>query len=81
MNQGKWKNEKTRLVAAWIVNTPEISASARSFAKENPNVPILYRAWLKHESLQSLITPDGISVLDPELHFGELSNVLWAMTV
>jgi hypothetical protein len=81
MNQGKWKNEKTRLVAAWIVNTPEISTSARSFAKENPNAPILYRAWLKHENLQSLITPDGISVLDPELHFGELTNVLWAMTV
>ena len=81
MDQGKWKNEKTRLVAAWIVNTPDIVTSARLFAKENPNAPILYRAWLNHENLQSFITPDGISVLDPELHFGELSNVLWAMTV
>ena len=77
----EWKNEKTRLVAAWIVKTPEITTSARLFAKENLNAPILYRSWLKHENLHSFITPDGISVLDSELHFGELSNVLWAMTV
>lgn len=76
-----WKNEKTRLVAFWIVNTPEISASARTFAIENPNAPILYRSWIKHEEFQALITPDGISVLDPELHFGELSEFLWALTV
>lgn len=77
----EWKNEKTRLIAIWILNTPEISASARTFAKENPNAPILYRAWIRHEGFQAVITPDGISVLDPELHFGELSNILWAMTV
>ena len=77
----EWKNEKTRLVATWIFNTPDISTSARLFANENPNAPILYRAWLNHENLQSFITPDGISDLDPELHFGELSNVLWTMTV
>jgi hypothetical protein len=77
----EWKNEKTRLVASWIVNTPDISTSAHSFAKSNPNAPILYRAWIKHENLQSFVTPDGVSVLDPELHFGELSDVLWAMTV
>jgi hypothetical protein len=26
-------------------------------------------------------TPEGISVLDPELDFGELSLVLWTLTV
>jgi hypothetical protein len=77
----EWKNEKTSLVAKWIVNTPDISTSAQSFAKSNPNAPILYRAWIKHENLQSFVTPDGVSVLDPELHFGELSDLLWAMTV
>ena len=47
------------------------------------------RRWLflasKMEELasemQKLVTPDGISVLDPELHFGELSDVLWTLTV
>ena len=81
MNQGKWKNEKTRLVASWIVNTPEISESARQFATANPNVPILYRAWLKSANMQKVNTPEGISVLDPELHFGALSDVLWTLTV
>jgi hypothetical protein len=76
-----WKNEKTKLVASWIINTPEIYQSARKFATENPSVPILYRAWLKAEGMQKVNTPEGISVLDPELHFGELSDVLWALTV
>lgn len=76
-----WKNEKTKLVASWIVNTPEICDSARQFAKANPNAPILYRAWLKSANMQKVNTPDGISVLDPELHFGELSDVLWTLTV
>ena len=81
MTGGNWKNEKTRLVASWIVNTPEIYRSARKFAIENPTAPILYRAWLKSANMQKLITPEGISVLDPELHFGELSDVLWTLTV
>jgi hypothetical protein len=77
----EWKNEKTKLVASWIINTPEICQSARNFAKENLNVPILYRAWLKSANMQNVVTPDGISVLDLELHFGELSDVLWTLTV
>ena len=76
-----WKNEKTKLVASWIINTPNISQSAREFAASNPSAPILYRAWLRTEGMQEVVTPDGISVLDPELHFGELSNVLWTLTV
>ena len=76
MTNHLWNNEKTKLVASWIINTPEIYQSARKFAIENPDAPILYRAWLKSESMQKLITPDGVLVLDPELHFGELSNVL-----
>ena len=71
-----WNNEKTKLVATWIVNTPEIYQSARKFVINNPDAPILYRAWLKSESMQKLVTPDGIPVLDPDLHFGELSEVL-----
>lgn len=81
MSNSTWKNEKTKLVASWIINTPEICQSARNFAKENPNVPILYRAWLKSANMQNVVTPDGISVLDLELHFGELSDVLWTLTV
>jgi len=81
MSTGSWKNEKTKLVASWIINTPEICQSARNFAKENPNAPILYRAWLKASEMQKVVTPDGISLLDPELHFGELSDVLWTFTV
>ena len=69
------------LVASWILNTPEICHSARNFARVIPNVPILYRAWLKSANMQNVVTPDGISMLDPELHFGELSNVLWTLTV
>jgi len=63
------------------MNTPEIYQSARKFALDNPSAPILYRAWLKAEEMQEVVTLDGISVLDPELHFGELSNVLWTLTV
>ena len=81
MSTGSWKNEKTRLVASWIMNTPEIYQSARKFALDNPSAPILYRAWLKAEEMQEVVTLDGISVLDPELNFGELSNVLWTLTV
>ena len=81
MSNSNWKNEKTKLVASWIINTPEIYHSARNFAKENPSVPILYRAWLKAAEMQKMVTPDGISVLDPDLHFGELSDVLWTLTV
>jgi hypothetical protein len=81
MSTGSWKNEKTRLVASWIINTPEIHQSARQFATENPSAGILYRAWLKSADMQKVVTPDGISVLDPELHFGELSDVLWTLTV
>ena len=77
----EWKNEKTRLVASWILNTPEIYQSARSFAIANPDAPILYRAWIKFEELQNLVTPDGISVLDPELGFGQLSDALWTLKV
>jgi len=76
-----WKNEKTKLVASWIINTPEIYRSARKFATENPSAPILYRAWLRAEGMNEVVTPEGISVLDPELHIGELSNFLWALTV
>jgi hypothetical protein len=77
----EWKNEKTKLVASWIINTPNVYQSARTFALDNASAPILYRAWLKAEGMQAVVTPDGISVLDPELHFGELSNVLWTLTV
>jgi hypothetical protein len=76
-----WKNEKTKLVASWIINTPEVYRSARKFAVENPSTPILYRAWLRAEGMQEVVTPEGISVQDPELHFGELSEVLWTLTV
>jgi hypothetical protein len=81
MTKLKWKNEKTKLIASWIINTPEIYISARNFAISNPDEPILYRAWLKAKGLQAIETSDGISVLDPELHFGELSEVLWSLTV
>jgi hypothetical protein len=81
MTPNDWNNEKTRLVASWIVNTPEIEKSAREFALENPNAPILYRAWLKSKEMQKIITPEGVSVIDPELHFGQLSEVLWTLTV
>jgi hypothetical protein len=76
-----WKNEKTKLVASWIINTPEVYCSARKFAVENPSAPILYRAWLRAEGMQEVVTPEGISVQDPELHFGELSDLLWTLTV
>jgi hypothetical protein len=81
VSDSNWKNEKTKLVASWIINTTVIHQSARQFAINNPNAPILYRAWLKSADMQKVVTPDGISVLDPELHFGELSEVLWTLTV
>lgn len=81
MANSTWKNEKTKLVVSWIINTPEIHQSACQFAVENPSAPILYRAWLKASEMQSVVTPDGISVLDPELYFGELSDVLWTLNV
>jgi hypothetical protein len=81
MSNSTWKNEKTRLVASWIINTPEISRAASKFAKENPRTSVIYRAWLKSSNMQKVNTPEGISVLDPELHFGELSDVLWTLTV
>jgi len=81
MTTGNWKNEKTRLVASWIIDTPEIYHLAREFAKENPTAPILYRSLLKSSNMQKAVTPDGISVLGPELHFEELSDVLWTLTV
>jgi hypothetical protein len=58
-----WKNEKTRLLASWAVNTPAIFAFAQTFAIENPNAPIVYRSRIKHEELQTVITPDTISIL------------------
>ncbi len=76
-----WKNEKTKLVASWIINTPEVYRSARKFAVKNPSAPILYRAWLRAEGMQEVVTTEGISVQDPELHFGELSDLLWSLTV
>jgi hypothetical protein len=76
-----WKNEKTKLVASWIINTPEIYQSARKFATKNPSAAILYRAWIRAEEMQEVVTPEGISVQDPDLHFGELSDVLWTLTV
>jgi hypothetical protein len=76
MENNEWKNEKTKFVATWIVNTPDIYQSARKFVIENPDAPILYRAWLKSEGMQKVKTPEGIDVLDQELHFGQLSGVL-----
>ena len=81
MAKNEWKNDKTRRVAAWLINTPDIYLSARQFAKDNVGTPMLYRAWLKSTDRQKVVTPDGISLLDPELHFGELSDVLWTFTV
>lgn len=52
MTLDNWKNEKTKLVASWIINTPEICQSARNFANENSSAPILYRAWLKASETQ-----------------------------
>ena len=76
MSNSTWKNEKTKLVASWIINTPVIYQSAHNFAKENPSAPILYRAWLKASEMQKVVTPDEIALLDPELDFRELSDVL-----
>ena len=71
-----WKNEKTKSVASWIMNTPELLFSARNFARSNLDVPIIYRAWIKAEGMQKVKTPEGIEVLDIELHFGQLSDVI-----
>ena len=81
MIQNAWANEKTKLIADWIVNSPEIYSSARLFAKNNPDAPILYRSWIKSSNLQNFVIPVGISVVDPELNFGQLSEVLWTLTV
>jgi hypothetical protein len=77
----EWKNEKTRLIASWILNTPEVTRSARNFAEQNPGAPIIYRAWIRAEGMQNVVTPEGISVLDLDLHAGELSQLLWTLTV
>ena len=71
-----WKNDKTKAVASWILNTPEVLVSARNFVRNNTDVPIIYRAWIKAEGLQKVRTPEGIEVLDLELNFGQLSEVL-----
>ena len=76
-----WKNEKTRSVASWIVNTPEVQVSARNFVRDNPDAPIIYRAWVKAEGMQKVKTPEGIEVLDLELHFGQLSEVLHTLRI
>ena len=81
MSNSSWKNEKTKLVVSWIINTPEIYKSARNFVEENPSAPIVYRAWLKASEMQKVVTPDGISLMDPELGFAELSDALWTFTV
>ena len=80
MSGSNWKNKKAKLVVSWIINTPNVYQSARKFALDNPSAPILYRAWLRAEEMQEVVTPDGISAFDPELHFGELSDVLWTFT-
>lgn len=74
-----WKNDKTKSVAAWIVNTPDVAESARNFVRTNPDVPIIYRAWLKSEGMQKVKTSEGIDVLDLDLHFGQLSDVLLSL--
>lgn len=81
MSNSSWKNEKTKLVVSWIINTPEIYQSARNFVEENPSAPILYRAWSKASEMQKVVTPDGISLMDPDLGIGELSDALWTLTV
>lgn len=62
-----WKNEKTKLVTSWVINTPDLNQSAHKFTTANLSAPILYRAWLKSEELQEEINTDGILVLDLEL--------------
>lgn len=76
-----WKNEKTKLVASWLLNTPEIRESAMIFTKQNPNLATLYRAWVKAEGFQDVVTPDGIRLLDLELHFAELNDILRTLTI
>jgi len=71
-----WKNEKTKSVASRIVNNPEVQMTALNFVRSNPDQPIIYRAWVKAEGMQKFKTPEGIDVLDLELHFGQLSDVL-----
>ena len=66
---------------SYLLTMKHLDQALLYFAKENPSAPILYRAWLKSSEMQKIVTPDGISVLDPELHFGELSDVLWTLTV
>ena len=71
-----WANSKTKAVAKWILNNPSVYGSAKSFVLKNPEAPIIYRAWIKAENLEQLVTEEGISVLDRELNFGQLSEVL-----
>ena len=81
MIKSQWKNDKTKSIASWIINTPNICESARTYARSHPDAPILYRSWIRNEGLHKVINPDGISVLDPELDFGTLSDVLWTLTI
>jgi len=76
MEAGFWKNEKTKAVATWIVNTPDVALSAKNFVRNNPDAPIIYRAWIKAQGMQKSKTPEGIELLDLELNFGQLSEVL-----
>ena len=76
MTDNYWKNEKTRSVATWIMSNLDILNSARNFVRNNSDAPIIYRAWIKAERMHEHKTPEGIEVLDPELHFGQLSEVL-----
>ncbi len=71
-----WKNEKTKSVASWIMNTSEVQLSAVRFVHNNPDAPIIYRAWIKAEGMQKMNTPEGIHVLDLDLNIGQLSEVL-----
>jgi hypothetical protein len=81
MSTSRWKNEKTKSIASWIINTPDVCESARTYALSYPEAPILYRSWIRNEGLHKVLNPEGISVLDPELDFGTLSEVLWTLTI
>jgi len=58
------------------MNTPKVQFSARNFARSNLDVPIIYRAWIKAEGMEKVKTLEGVEVLDIELHFGQLSDVI-----
>ena len=76
-----WMNEKNKSVAKCVINTPELSASARNFVLGNPLVPIVYRAWIKSAGMQKLKTPEGVELLDLGLQFGQLSEVLLTVRI